>query len=172
MSTVTFYSCLCCCQFDERSSFWNFIYMLQLSTVWFLQPKQRSSFKFLPIIITIVALLWCPSCWLFIFICLSKLTYLSLFWQEALKNYCLVFDAIYTPKWTRLLTEAQESGAAVVFGTEMFLNQAFVQVEKFSGIPGKFYMIDSTFLVIFHIWHRVIFYLIMGFLLIFRQCSK
>lgn len=80
-----------------------------------------------------------------------KLTYLSFFWQEALKNYCLVFDAIYTPKWTRLLTEAQESGAAVVFGTEMFLNQAFVQVEKFSGLPGKFNKKDLTILVIFSI---------------------
>lgn len=49
-----------------------------------------------------------------------------------------MFDAIYTPKWTRLLQEAQESGAAVVFGTEMLLNQAFVQIENFSGVPGKF----------------------------------
>ncbi|XP_050384135.1 bifunctional 3-dehydroquinate dehydratase/shikimate dehydrogenase, chloroplastic-like [Argentina anserina] len=64
--------------------------------------------------------------------------------KEALKNYCLVFDAIYTPKWTRLLTEAQESGAAVVFGTEMFLNQAFVQVEKFSGIPADKQLIRDT----------------------------
>ena len=71
--------------------------------------------------------------------------------QEALKHYSLVFDAIYTPKWTRLLTEAQESGAAVVFGTEMFLNQAFVQVEKFSGLPGKFNLKDLTLLVIFSI---------------------
>lgn len=64
--------------------------------------------------------------------------------KEALKNYCLVFDAIYTPKWTRLLTEAQESGAAVVFGTEMFLNQAFVQVEKFSGLPANKQLIRDT----------------------------
>jgi shikimate 5-dehydrogenase len=49
----------------------------------------------------------------------------------------LVFDAIYTPKLTRLLREAQESGATIVYGTEMFINQAFVQFEKFSGLPGK-----------------------------------
>ncbi|PQQ11476.1 bifunctional 3-dehydroquinate dehydratase/shikimate dehydrogenase chloroplastic-like isoform X1 [Prunus yedoensis var. nudiflora] len=56
--------------------------------------------------------------------------------KKALKHYSLVFDAIYTPKWTRLLQEAQESGAAVVFGTEMLLNQAFVQIENFSGVPA------------------------------------
>lgn len=62
--------------------------------------------------------------------------FLSLFWQEALKHYSLVFDAIYTPKMTRLLREAQESGATIVYGTEMFINQAFVQFEKFTGLPG------------------------------------
>ncbi|KAK4851772.1 hypothetical protein QYF36_018315 [Acer negundo] len=56
--------------------------------------------------------------------------------KDSLKNYSLVFDAIYTPKWTRLLTEAQECGATVVFGTEMFINQAFVQVERFTGLPA------------------------------------
>ncbi|CAM8919403.1 unnamed protein product [Rhodiola kirilowii] len=56
--------------------------------------------------------------------------------KSALKHYSLVFDAIYTPKWTRLLTEAKESGKAVVFGTEMFLNQAFVQFEKFTNLPA------------------------------------
>ena len=64
---------------------------------------------------------------------------LSLSWQHALKHYSLVFDAIYTPKQTRLLTEAEESGATVVYGTEMFINQAFVQFEKFTGLPGKIY---------------------------------
>ncbi|KAI4301861.1 hypothetical protein L6164_035099 [Bauhinia variegata] len=56
--------------------------------------------------------------------------------KEALKHYSLVFDAIYTPKLTRLLREAQETGAAIVYGTEMFINQAFVQYEKFTGLPA------------------------------------
>ncbi|KAJ0014174.1 hypothetical protein Pint_20643 [Pistacia integerrima] len=56
--------------------------------------------------------------------------------KEALKHYSLVFDAIYTPKWTRLLQEGKECGAIVVFGTEMFINQAFVQVERFTGLPA------------------------------------
>ncbi|KDP23583.1 hypothetical protein JCGZ_23416 [Jatropha curcas] len=56
--------------------------------------------------------------------------------KDALKQYSLVFDAIYTPKLTRLLREAQESGATIVYGTEMFINQAFVQFERFTGLPA------------------------------------
>nr|CAN60561.1 hypothetical protein VITISV_034024 [Vitis vinifera] len=56
--------------------------------------------------------------------------------KKALSRYSLVFDAIYTPKLTRLLREAQESGAIIVYGTEMFINQAFVQFERFTGLPA------------------------------------
>ncbi|KAK6911476.1 Shikimate dehydrogenase substrate binding, N-terminal [Dillenia turbinata] len=56
--------------------------------------------------------------------------------KKALSRYSLVFDAVYTPKLTRLLREAQEVGAITVYGTEMFLNQAFVQFEKFTGLPA------------------------------------
>ncbi|XVF30845.1 hypothetical protein REPUB_Repub16aG0092800 [Reevesia pubescens] len=56
--------------------------------------------------------------------------------KEALKHYSLVFDAVYTPKLTRLLREAQESGATIVYGTEMFINQAFVQFEMFTSLPA------------------------------------
>ncbi|KAI4303538.1 hypothetical protein MLD38_039151 [Melastoma candidum] len=64
--------------------------------------------------------------------------------KKALSNYSLVFDAIYTPKWTRLLKEAQECGATVVFGTEMFINQAFVQFERFTGLPAPKQLIRDT----------------------------
>lgn len=67
----------------------------------------------------------------------DKLTSFFFSWQNALSRYCLVFDAIYTPKLTRLLREAQECGAIPVYGTEMFINQAFVQFERFTGFPGK-----------------------------------
>lgn len=56
--------------------------------------------------------------------------------KNALSRYSLVFDAIYAPKWTKLLLQAKESGATIVFGTEMFINQAFVQYEKFTGLPA------------------------------------
>ncbi|KAI9084312.1 hypothetical protein K1719_033654 [Acacia pycnantha] len=53
--------------------------------------------------------------------------------KHALKHYCLVFDAIYTPKETRLLQEAKEMGIAVVYGTEMVIRQAFEQYKNFTG---------------------------------------
>lgn len=60
-----------------------------------------------------------------------------LFLQHALRSYSLVFDAVYTPKITRLLREAGESGAIIVTGLEMFIGQAYDQFEKFTGLPGK-----------------------------------
>ncbi|OIV93182.1 hypothetical protein TanjilG_20844 [Lupinus angustifolius] len=56
--------------------------------------------------------------------------------KHALKSYSLVFDAVYTPKMTRLLKEAEESGATIVTGLEMFLGQAYGQFENFSGTPA------------------------------------
>ncbi|XP_002277395.2 bifunctional 3-dehydroquinate dehydratase/shikimate dehydrogenase, chloroplastic isoform X1 [Vitis vinifera] len=56
--------------------------------------------------------------------------------KHALKYYSLVFDAIYTPKITRLLREAQESGATIVTGLEMFIGQAYEQFERFTGLPA------------------------------------
>ncbi|XP_024181354.1 bifunctional 3-dehydroquinate dehydratase/shikimate dehydrogenase, chloroplastic isoform X1 [Rosa chinensis] len=56
--------------------------------------------------------------------------------KHALKSYALVFDAVYTPKITRLLKEAEESGAIVVSGSEMFIGQAYEQFERFTGLPA------------------------------------
>ncbi|KAL4202575.1 hypothetical protein AMTRI_Chr02g221800 [Amborella trichopoda] len=55
--------------------------------------------------------------------------------KEALRRYAVVFDAVYTPKDTRLLREAEEVGAVVVSGVEMFLRQAFRQFELFTDSP-------------------------------------
>jgi len=60
-----------------------------------------------------------------------------LFLQHALRSYSLVFDAVYTPKLTRLLREAEESGATIVSGLEMFIGQAYEQFERFTGLPGN-----------------------------------
>lgn len=60
-----------------------------------------------------------------------------LFWQHALRSYSLVFDAVYSPKMTRLLKDAEASGAIVVSGLEMFIGQAYEQFERFTGLPGK-----------------------------------
>ncbi|KAI6692533.1 hypothetical protein NL676_020243 [Syzygium grande] len=56
--------------------------------------------------------------------------------KHALKHYCLVFDAIYTPKDTRLLREARETGAVIVYGTEMLIRQGFEQYKNFTGLPA------------------------------------
>ncbi|KAM7257698.1 hypothetical protein ACFE04_013439 [Oxalis oulophora] len=55
--------------------------------------------------------------------------------KHALRYYSLVFDAVYTPKMTRLLREAEECGATIVSGLEMFLGQAYGQYEKYTGLP-------------------------------------
>ncbi|EOA30170.1 hypothetical protein CARUB_v10013287mg [Capsella rubella] len=57
--------------------------------------------------------------------------------KHALKHYALVFDAVYTPRITRLLQEADECGAITVSGSEMFVRQAYEQFEIFTGLPGK-----------------------------------
>ncbi|XP_030551132.1 bifunctional 3-dehydroquinate dehydratase/shikimate dehydrogenase, chloroplastic isoform X2 [Rhodamnia argentea] len=56
--------------------------------------------------------------------------------KHALKHYSLVFDAVYTPKMTRLLREAEECGATIVSGMEMFIGQAYGQYERFTGLPA------------------------------------
>ncbi len=44
-----------------------------------------------------------------------------------------VFDAVYTPRRTKLLRDASERGARVIEGLEMFLGQALVQFELWTG---------------------------------------
>ncbi|KAG4111425.1 hypothetical protein ERO13_D13G103600v2 [Gossypium hirsutum] len=53
--------------------------------------------------------------------------------QETLGDYELVFDAVYTPRKTRLLKEAEAAGAITVSGVEMFLRQAVSQFNLFTG---------------------------------------
>ncbi|KAH7654243.1 3-dehydroquinate dehydratase type I protein [Dioscorea alata] len=56
--------------------------------------------------------------------------------KSCLGHYDLVFDAVYTPKETRLLREAKESGVTVVTGVEMFIRQAMKQFDLFTGMPA------------------------------------
>ncbi|WCJ38307.1 Shikimate dehydrogenase (NADP(+)) [Euphorbia peplus] len=53
--------------------------------------------------------------------------------EGSLRNYQLVFDAVYTPRKTRLLKEAETAGAITVSGVEMFLRQAIGQFNLFTG---------------------------------------
>lgn len=49
---------------------------------------------------------------------------------------------------TRLLREAEESGAIIVSGLEMFIGQAYDQFERFTGLPGMF--IVNCFVIILY----------------------
>ncbi|MBN1764053.1 MAG: shikimate dehydrogenase [Sedimentisphaerales bacterium] len=52
---------------------------------------------------------------------------------ELLKPDMTVFDTVYNPKETRLLKEAKEAGAKTVNGQTMFINQAAIQFQLFTG---------------------------------------
>jgi len=45
----------------------------------------------------------------------------------------VVFDVVYTPLETRLLRDATSRGCRVISGVEMFINQAALQFERFTG---------------------------------------
>lgn len=47
-----------------------------------------------------------------------------------------MFDAVYTPRNTRLLKEASEVGGIAVSGVEMFIRQALGQFRLFTGGLG------------------------------------
>ncbi|KAK4337764.1 hypothetical protein RND71_042251 [Anisodus tanguticus] len=53
--------------------------------------------------------------------------------EGTLKDYAVVFDAVYTPRMTTLLKEAEAAGAITVSGVEMFLRQAIGQFNLFTG---------------------------------------
>ncbi|BCS53122.1 shikimate dehydrogenase [Geobacter sp. SVR] len=48
----------------------------------------------------------------------------------------VVFDVVYTPLETRLLADARSRGLTVVSGVEMFINQAVLQFERFTGVDA------------------------------------
>lgn len=53
-----------------------------------------------------------------------------------LANVQVVFDTVYNPVRTRLLAEAAEAGCLCVSGVEMFVNQAVMQYEIWTGRPA------------------------------------
>jgi shikimate dehydrogenase len=57
----------------------------------------------------------------------------SLISPELFRPEQVVFDIVYTPLETKLLTEAKSRGLKVIPGVEMFINQAALQFEHFTG---------------------------------------
>lgn len=48
----------------------------------------------------------------------------------------VVFDIVYTPLETKLLADARSCGLKVISGVEMFINQAALQFEHFTGVEA------------------------------------
>lgn len=46
----------------------------------------------------------------------------------------VIFDVVYTPLKTKLLKDAQAHGLKTISGVEMFINQAVLQFERFTGV--------------------------------------
>lgn len=56
----------------------------------------------------------------------------------------IVMDAIYTPRSTRYLRDAQEKGAVVIEGVEMFLQQGVAQFALYTGISAPVEVMRSV----------------------------
>ncbi|RJQ84168.1 MAG: shikimate dehydrogenase [Desulfobacteraceae bacterium] len=48
----------------------------------------------------------------------------------------VVFDIVYTPLETKLLCDARTRGLQVISGVDMFINQAVLQFERFTGVAA------------------------------------
>jgi 3-dehydroquinate dehydratase / shikimate dehydrogenase len=59
-------------------------------------------------------------------------------------QYHCVFDAVYTPRWTRLLRDAEAAGCLVVDGVEMFVGQAAAQFTLFTGTPAPMAIMEEV----------------------------
>jgi shikimate dehydrogenase len=57
----------------------------------------------------------------------------SLVPAELLRPGQVVFDVVYTPLETKLLADARAKGLQTISGVEMFINQAVLQFEHFTG---------------------------------------
>jgi 3-dehydroquinate dehydratase/shikimate dehydrogenase len=58
----------------------------------------------------------------------------------------VVFDTVYNPLMTKLLKTAQQKGAKIIPGTEMFVRQAAIQFERFTGKPAPLELFRKTML--------------------------
>ncbi|MBA3035859.1 MAG: shikimate dehydrogenase [Desulfobacterium sp.] len=57
----------------------------------------------------------------------------SLIPADLFKAGQVIFDVVYTPLKTKLIKEAQLRGLKTISGVEMFINQAVLQFERFTG---------------------------------------
>ena len=57
----------------------------------------------------------------------------SLVPEHSIRADHVVFDVVYNPLKTKLLLDAEAKGCTIICGVEMFVNQAVLQFEKFTG---------------------------------------
>ena len=60
----------------------------------------------------------------------------SLIPPELFRPEQVVFDIVYTPLETKLLAEARSRGLKAIHGVDMFVNQAVLQFEHFTGVDA------------------------------------
>ena len=60
----------------------------------------------------------------------------SLIPAELFRPEQVVFDIVYTPLETKLLSEAKSRGLKVIHGVDMFVAQAVLQFERFTGVDA------------------------------------
>ena len=60
----------------------------------------------------------------------------SLIPAERFRPEQVVFDAVYTPLKTQLIKDAESRGLQTISGVEMFINQAVLQFERFTGVEA------------------------------------
>ena len=60
----------------------------------------------------------------------------SLIPPELFRPEQVIFDIVYNPFETKLLVDARSRGLNVIPGVEMFLNQAVLQFERFTGVDA------------------------------------
>lgn len=58
----------------------------------------------------------------------------SLVPSELFRPEQVVFDVVYTPLKTKLLADAEARGLKIIPGVDMFINQAVLQFERFTGV--------------------------------------
>lgn len=63
---------------------------------------------------------------------------MSLVAPELFRSGQVVFDVVYNPLETKLLREAREAGLQTISGVEMFINQAVLQFEQFTGVDAPY----------------------------------
>lgn len=56
--------------------------------------------------------------------------------KELIQKKQVILDAVYSPKETKLLKDAKEKGATVVYGTDMLLYQGVEQFKMYTGLDA------------------------------------